>query len=187
MLRGAGVALAGGATTALVMDRATDSAAAQSDAELVVSGDDVVIRDGTIQSVSLDMTVQWSYAVPSGKQPAEVGLSVLAGQQADGLQQLESATTEEVFLEASGSQTFAVDLLDEGVVSADDLLPATAGETAETTVHVGAEMELQNGSGVLLAADSQTDTATLAVEKSDYDPSEFGTVSGSGNVTIRVE
>jgi len=39
----------------------------------------------------------------------------------------------------------------------------------------------------VLAADSQATTATLAITKSDYNPQEYGSVSGSGELTVELE
>lgn len=37
------------------------------------------------------------------------------------------------------------------------------------------------------AADSQTDTATLTIERAAYDPNEHGTLTGSGSLTVETE
>jgi hypothetical protein len=54
-------------------------------------------------------------------------------------------------------------------------------------VTVEATFEVQNGSGTVLASDTATDTAALEVEKAAIEPSEYGSVSGSGGLSIEVE
>lgn len=186
MLRASAVLLSGGAAGALTTHSLTDSARAQSETQLAVTGDDVVVRGGTIAAVWLDLSVEWAYAVPSGEQPDHVEVAVLAGTDSGALTELDSATSSEAFLEASGSEQFEVDLLG-AVLDADALVPSEPGTVAETTVYVGAEMRLVDSADMVIAADSQTTTATLTVELSDYDPSEHGAVGGVGNVTIAIE
>jgi hypothetical protein len=186
MLRGAGAALAGGASTALLLDRATDSGHAAT-TDLAVTGDDVVIRQGTLASIWLDATVDWSYAVPSGERPSHVVVELRAGTDGDDLTVVGSAQSNQAFLEASGSEAFEVDLLAEDVLAADALVPSEPGASVATEVVVGAELRLIDESEMVIAADSRTDTATIAIEKSDYDPDDYGTVGGHGNVTVTVE
>jgi len=186
MLRATGVLIAGGATGALATHSLTDTAAA-AEADLTVAGDEVEIRGGTIAHVWLDIGVGWSYAVPSGEQPDTVVVEVLGGTDSDDLTVLESRQSEQVFLEASGEETFSVDLLAADVLSADALVPDSDGETLATDVVVGAEMRLRDESDMVIAADSQTDTATVTIETSSFDPDEFGAVAGTGNITVEVQ
>jgi hypothetical protein len=188
MLRASAVLLSGGAAGALATGVASERVtAAEADTGLSVEGDDVTVRDGALAALWLDLTVQWSYAVPSGERPERVVVDVLAGTSADDLTVVDSIEDDAVFLESSGEDSVRVDLLDAGVVSADGVVPTEGGETAETTIHVGVEQRVIDESGLVIAADSQTDTATLAIEKSDYDPDEYGTVSGSGSLTVELE
>jgi hypothetical protein len=187
MLRSSAVLLGGGAVGALAQRTVVSNAAAQADTALSVSGDEVTIRNGSLAAVNLSLTVAWEYAVPSGERPDTVEIDVRAGQSADALQAVASGQSSEAFLESSGEQSFEVDLLAEGVLSADALVPSEGGTTAETEAVIGAEMRLLDESGLAIATDSQTATSTLSVTKSDYDPSEYGTVSGSGELTIELE
>lgn len=186
MLRASAVLLSGGAAGALTMDRLTTDARA-AEADLSVAGDDVTVRDGSLAAVWLDLTAEWAYALPSGEQPATAVVDVLAGASAEDMTVVDSAEESVTFLEESGERTFSVDLLDAGVLDADELVPAEGGETAETTVHLGVEFRVIDENGLVVAADSQTDTAVLAIEKSDYDPDEYGAVGGSGALTVELE
>lgn len=186
MLRATGVLIAGGATGALATHSLTDTAEA-AQTELTVAGDEAELRGGTIEHVWLDLAVGWSYAVPSGEAPSTVVVEVLAGTESGDLTVLETVQREEVFLEASGEETFRVDLLDAGVLAADALVPDADGETVATEVHVGAAMRLRDERDLVIAADSQTDTATITIETSAYDPDEYGAVAGAGNVTVDVQ
>lgn len=188
MLRASAVLLSGGAAGALATGVTSERVtAAQAETGLSVTGDEVTVRNGALAALWLDVAVAWSYAVPSGERPSQVVVDVLAGTSADDMTVVATVESDEVFLEASGEDSVRVDLLDAGVVTADGLVPSEGGETAETTIHVAVEQRVYDESGLVIAADSQTDTATVAIEKSDYDPSEYGTVSGSGELTVVVE
>jgi len=186
VLQATGVALTGGATGLLVANSATDSAAA-ADAQLQVTGDDAVVRDTTLAAVWLDLAVEWAYTVPSGERPDHVVVEARAGTDSGDLTVVDSARSSEAFLEASGTETFEVDLLAADVLDAATLVPDSAGAVAETQVYVGAEMRLVDETDMVIAADAETATATVSVEHSDYDPDEYGELAGVGNVTVAVE
>jgi hypothetical protein len=90
-----------------------------------------------------------------------------------------------LFVEASGSESFDVDLLAEGALDADSLTPDSGSRATDVTVE--ATFTVENGSGTVLARDSATDTATVEVEKAAIEPSEYGDVSGSGGLSIELE
>jgi hypothetical protein len=153
---------------------------------LDVAGDRVLLdEDGSIAAVTLNLTAEWSYDLPEGVQPAEVVTEIAAGRADGELSVVASDTAPELFLESSGETTFDVDLLAEGVLSADSLA-FEAGEQA-TDVLVEERFEVLNASGEPLATDSAEATATLAVERDGYTASEYGSVGGSGSLTIQVE
>jgi len=112
---------------------------------------------------------------------------LLAGTDAEEMTEVASTESKQLFLEASEDESFAVDLLDEGVLGEDAIVPAEGGATAETTVHLAVEMRLYDDADLVLAADSQATTATLAITKSDYNPQEYGSISGSGELTVELE
>lgn len=184
MLRASGAVLTGGAAGALVSHSLDDARAAETD--LSVSGDEVVVRNQTIEALWLTLGVGWAYQVPSGERPAQVTVAVLAGTDSGDLSTVATATSDQSFLESSGEESFEVDLVAEDIVTADALVPGEGGTTAETTVHVGAEMRLTDENDMVIAAASQTDTATVAIEKSAYDPSEHGSLTGTGSVTVEL-
>jgi len=78
-----------------------------------------------------------------------------------------------------------VDLLAEGALAAADLTPDSGSRATDVTVE--ATFTVENGSGEVLAEDTASDTASLSVEKAAIDPSEFGTVEGSGGLSIELE
>ena len=49
------------------------------------------------------------------------------------------------------------------------------------------ELRVYDDSDLVIAADSQSDSATIAIEKSAYDPDEYGSVVGEGELVIEVE
>jgi len=186
MLAATGTLLAGGATGGLATYSLTDSARGAT-AELTVTGDEAVVRDGSLTAVWLDLAVEWGYAVPSGEQPDTAIIEVAAGADADSLTVVDSAQRGVTFLEESGSETFEADLLKAGALDAADLVPDAAGDSVSTEVVVGAELRVVDTAEMVIAAASKTDTATVTVGKSDYNPDEYGDLAGVGNVTVQTE
>jgi hypothetical protein len=76
----------------------------------------------------------------------------------------------------------SADLLAEGVVSASELAPGAGSR--ETDVVIEAAFEVRNDQGAALASATASDTPTLTVERSGYEASEYGSVGGSGSLTI---
>lgn len=186
MLRGSATLLSGGVVGAVTVSSiASEPAAAQTG--LSVSGDEVTIRGESVTAVTLDLTVTWEYEVPSGEAPETLVLDVLAGESEDDLSVVASTEQQSVFLQNSGEDSFTVDLLAEEIVEADAITPAERGVSTATEIVVGAELRLRDESDMVIAADSQTDTATVTIEKDDYNPDAHGTVGGSGSVTVQVE
>jgi hypothetical protein len=186
MLRGSAALLTGGAVGAAAFREVAQPTTARATASLAIDGDDTIIRTGTLQHVWLNAAVAWSYAVPSGENPKTAEIELLAGTEPDALSAVASHSEDAVFLESSGEQSFEVDLLGD-VLDASALVPDEGGTTTETTVHVAVRFRVLDGSGAVIAAADASDTATLAVTKSSYDPQEYGDVSGSGELTLIVE
>lgn len=186
MLKSSATLLVGGVAGATAVSSiASEPAAAQ--AGLQINGDEVTIRGDTIAAVTLDLTVPWSYEVPSGESPETLAIDVRAGTIEDDLQRVAGIERQELFLQNSGDETFEVGLLAEDVLAESAIVPAERGAETATEVIVGVELQLIDDSDFVIAADSVTDTATVTIAKDDYDPSQHGTVSGSGSITVTVE
>lgn len=183
LLRGAATAGAGGVLALAGLRVGSEPADAQASAGLAVGDESATVGpDGSVTAVQLDLTVDWSFDLPSGVQPAETVVSVSAGQPDGELTELASKTGTTLFREDSGSTEVSADLLAEGVLSASELAPG-AGSRA-TDVAIEAEFEVLNEQGTALASASASDTPTLTVERSGYDAAEYGNVGGSGSLTI---
>jgi len=89
-------------------------------------------------------------------------------------------------VEADGSESFDVGLLEEGALSSADVEPGGAGER-ETDVTVEARLRVENADGTVLARETTSDTATLTVTRDGVEASEYGQVGGSGSLTISSE
>lgn len=186
MLRDSATLATGGVVGAVTAGSiASESVAA--DTALSVSGDEVTIRGESIAAVTLDLAVAWEYEVPSGESPERLVLDVLAGTSDDDLAVVASDESSQAFLQNSGEESFSVDLLGEGVVEQSQITPAERGAETATEIVVGAELRLLSESDMVIAADSQTDTATVTIAKDDYNLDAHGGVSGTGSVTVQVE
>ncbi|MCQ4334639.1 hypothetical protein KM295_14360 [Natronomonas sp. F2-12] len=183
LLRGAATAGAGGALALVGLRVSSQPADAQATAGLDVGDETATVGpDGSVTAVTLDLTVEWSFDLPSGVQPAETDVTVAAGKPDGELTELATETGTTLFREDSGSTDVSADLLAEGVVTASELAPGAG--TRETDVVIEAEFEVLNDEGTALASAKASDTATLTVERSGYDAKDYGSVSGSGSLTI---
>jgi len=63
---------------------------------------------------------------------------------------------------------------------------APAAGTRETPVTIEARLRVESDGGDVLARDSATDQATVTIER-QADPSEYGSVGGSGTLRIETE
>lgn len=177
VLRGGAVAAGGGLAAVAGLQLAAD-ADAQASTTLDVADDRALVgADDELAAVWLDVTVEWSYTLPDGVQPDTVIVELLADETV-------VATNEsaELFLDADGSEDFEVDLLAEGVLAADALTP-DAGERS-TEVALSTTLRVENSDGELLADASASDTATVTIERDDYQASEYGSVGGTGELRI---
>jgi len=187
VVRGALAVGAGGTLTVAGLHAATDAADAQASAALNVADDRVLLAEGgAIAAVWLDLSVEWAFVLPQGVQPATVTVSVAAGLDGDdSIPTVASSESAELFLEADGSEDFEVDLLAEEALSADALAPEAGAR--ETDVRVVASLVVANADGGVLAEDQTESVSTLTVEREGFDATEYGSVSGSGELRIETE
>jgi len=185
LLRIAAGVLGGGAATAAGLSVATGGAA-QTGLTLSVDGDSATLgTDGSVSEVQLDLTVEWAYDLPDEMAPATAVVEVAAGTDG-GLTVAGSAESSQLFVEADGSESFDVGLIERGALSSSDVEPSGTGER-ETTVTVEARLRVENSGGTVLARETTSDTATLTVTRDGVDASAFGEVGGSGSLSISTE
>jgi hypothetical protein len=185
LLRAGAAATAGGLATAAGLAVGSEPADAQASTTLDVAGDSVVLDGSSIAAVRLTLDVDWSYDLPADRQPESVTVEIAAGPSDGQLTPVADAESAQLFVEASGSESFDVGLLSEGALDAESLTPDSGSRATDVTVE--ATFEVANGSGTVLARDTATDTATLDVTKESIDPNEYGSVGGSGALSIELE
>lgn len=155
--------------------------AAQAALTLEVTGDSATLgADESVTALTLSVDIEWAYDVPDSAAPATVVVELAAATDGDAPTVVASAESAELFTEASGEESLEAGLLGE-VVAADALAPAD-GER-ETTIDVEASMRVENSAGDVLAEATATDSAPVTVERT-ASASEYGSVGGSGEVTI---
>jgi len=182
LLRVAAGAIGGGAATAAGLSVATGGAA-QTALTLSVDGDSASIgTDGSVSAVTLDLDVEWQYDLPDATSPATVVIEVAAGTDGD-LTVVGSAESAQLFVEADGSESFDVGLIEQSALAASDVEPDGTGER-ETDVLVEARLRVENADGDALATETTSDTATLTVTRDGVEASEYGQVGGDGSLTI---
>jgi len=180
LLRVSAAALGGGAAT-LAGLRATDSASAQTALTLDIAGDAATLGAAeSVTALTLAVDVEWAYDLPDSAAPSTVVVELAAATD-DDMTAVASAESAQLFVEADGTESFDVGLLGD-VVAASDLAPSSGSR--ETTVTVEARLRVENGDGEVLARATATDTAPVSVERDSVDATEYGSVGGSGSLTI---
>lgn len=182
LLRALGAAAGGSAATFAGLAVATDDAGAQTALSLDVAGDSASLGvDGAVASVTLDLDVEWAYDLPAATSPETVVIEIAAG--VDELTVVDSAESAQLFTEADGSESFEVGLLEAGALTAADIEPDGSG-TADTNVTVEARLRVESSSGDVIARETTSDEATLTVTRDGVEASEYGSIGGSGTLTI---
>jgi len=186
LLRALGAAAGGSAATAVGLSVASESAGAQTALTLDVAGDSASLGvDGAVASVTLDLDVEWAYDLPDATSPETVVIEVAAGT-GESLTVVGSAESAQLFTDAEGSESFDVGLLEEGALSAAAIEPDGSG-TRETSVTVEARLRVESSNGEVIAKANERDTATLTVTRDGVEASEYGSIGGSGTLTIATE
>ena len=181
LLRASAAALGGSAATAAVVAAGSDDAAGQTALALDVAGDSATLgADESVTALTLDAEIEWAYDLPDAASPETVVVEIAAG--TDSVTVVDSAESAQLFTDAEGSESFDVDLLAEGAVDAAALAPES-GER-ETTVTVEARLRVEASDGSVLARETASDTAPVTVESDGLDASAYGSVGGSGELTI---
>jgi hypothetical protein len=182
LLRASAAAVGGGGAALGAVQLASDEASAQAALALDLAGDSATLgADESVTALSLSCDVEWAYDVPDSAAPSTVVVELAAASGDDALTTVASAESAELFTEADGSESFEVGLLGE-VVDASALAPESGAR--ETTITVEASLSVENSDGEVLARASSTDTAPVTVERQSASPSQYGSVGGSGSLTI---
>jgi len=185
VLRVAAAAVGGAGAAAAGLSVATGGAA-ETALSLAVAGDSAEIgTDGAVSAVTLDLDVEWAYDLPAETSPSTVIVEVAAGTDGD-VSVVGSAESAQLFVEADGSESFDVGLIEQGALASSDVEPDGTGER-ETTVTVEARLRVENADGDVLAKETTSDTATLTVTRDGVDASAFGEVGGDGSLSISTE
>lgn len=182
LLRASAAAVGGGGAALTATHLASDGASAQAALALDIAGDAATLgADESVTALSLTVDVEWAYDLPDSATPSTVVVELAAAAGDADLTTVASAESAELFTEADGSESFDVGLLGE-VVDASALAPES-GER-ETSVTIEARFRVENADGDVLARETATDTAPVTVERDRAPASEYGSVGGSGEVTI---
>ncbi|RAW44068.1 hypothetical protein DQW50_16215 [Halorubrum sp. 48-1-W] len=183
LLRTSATALGGSAATLAVVSAGSDDARAETALTLDVVGDSAEMgADASLAAVTLALTTEWAYELPESASPQTVVVEIAAGADGDEPVVADSAESAQLFTTAEGEESFDVDLLGTDALSADDV--STDGTT---DVIVEARLRVEDGDGEALARETASDTATLEVSREGLDASEYGSVGGSGSLTIETE
>jgi len=166
------VGLTGGLLATLA---GSDSAAAQTELDLSITGDETDLDSGeSISGVVLDCDVDWSYDLPDDVSPELVVVELAA--RVGEVSVVASSETPQLFGEASGSESFEADLLADGVVT-----KQAVRNGVEVTVE--ARLRVENADGTALARESARDSAVVEAA-APINATAYGSVGGSGELRI---
>jgi hypothetical protein len=180
LLRVSAAAVGGGAATLAGLQAAGESAA-QTALTLSIAGDSATLgADESVTALLLTADVEWAYDLPDSAAPSTVVVELAAA--TDGEPDVvASAESAQLFTEAEGTESFEVGLLGE-VVDPSALAPASGSR--KTTVTVEARLRVESDGGEVLARETASDEAPVTVERDSVDASAYGSVGGSGSLTI---
>lgn len=180
----ASAAAVGGGTVVGTVALASDDASAQTALTLEVGSASATLGpDASVTAVYADVDVEWAYDLPDSATPSTVIVELAAAEGDAEPTVVASAESAQLFTDAEGSESFDVDLVGD-VLDAAALAPAAG--TRETPVTIEARLRVESDGGDVLARDSATDQATVTIER-QADPSEYGSVGGSGTLRIETE
>jgi len=183
LLRGVAAAGTGGAATLAGVAVASDDAGAQTALTLDVGGDAATLgADESVTALRLAVDVDWAYDLPDAASPETVVVELAAATGNSEPSVVASAESAQLFTASDGTESFDVDLISEGVVDAVALAPDSGSR--ETTVTVDARLRVEAADGSVLARATATDSAPVTVERDSVDAGEYGSVGGSGSLTI---
>jgi len=184
LLRASALAVGGGGAGAAVVAAGSDDAGAQTALALDVAGDSATLgADESVTAVRLSVDVEWAYDLPDAASPETAIVEIAAG--TDSVTVVDSAESAQLFTEADGSESFDVGLLDAGAVEASALAPESGSRETEVTVE--ARLRVESSDGSALAKETASDTAPVTVEVDGLDASAYGSIGGSGRLTIETE
>lgn len=184
LLRTSAAAVGGGGAALGGLRLFSGASSAQTAVSLDVVGDSATLdAEDSVAAVVLNLSVDWAYDLPSGSTPDTVVVEIAAAEGDDELAVVDSADSAQLFTSADGSESFDVDLIAEGALSASSLTPSS-GER-ETDVTIEARLRVLGGDTVL-ARDSVSDVATVTIERDAVNPDEYGSVGGSGSLSIEI-
>ena len=169
LLRSAGVALGGGVTTLAGLTLA-ESAGAQATLSLTATGDTIELgADESLTGATLTADIEWTYDVPETAAVSESVVQLAAG--VDDVVQVAEAATPQLLAEASGTDSFEVDLF-----NTDALTPAAV--TADgTPLTVRATLLVRGADGIVVETRA-TDTATLTATRAAAATAGVGGTAG---------
>jgi len=159
LLRLGAAAVGGSAATAAGVTVA-GSATGQTGLTLSVAGDSATIgTDGSVSAVTLDLDVEWAYDLPDETAPSTVVVEVAAGPADGSVSVVGSAESAQLFVEADGSESFDVGLIEQGAIAASDVEPDGTGER-ETAVTIEARLRVATSGGGALATETTSETGS---------------------------
>lgn len=183
MLRHGIVGLTGlGAGITLVEHSTGKSHASLSLDGLSISDASKTVNDGTIKDVEVDVSGDWSYKLPSGKDPHrwKTTLLVTNGEQEA---KIDTDHGQAKYLSNNSDWSISGSLTDTELYSSSDF-ETPQGKIKTVTIGFLLLFEVVTTEGKVLARSTLEDTAQVEITHPAYQPAQYGTISGTGSLTI---
>jgi hypothetical protein len=171
-----------GAGYALLDASTGNASAAVSMGTLDVSDASKTTQDGQIDDVKADVSGQWEYNLPAGKNPNQWSVTLSVANSEDVAQIAQTAGNAK-YLQNSGTYELSGSVTDTHLYSADDF-KAPEGKVKSVTLGLVVVFAVLADDGSVLARAQLEDTAEVAVTNEAYQASDYGDASGEGTLII---
>lgn len=148
-----------------------------------ISDASTTTRDGTISDVIVAVSGEWSYDVPNNKGPSSWTLELIVDPQDTQTVVAEQQGTA-MYLTGSGSFELQGSLLSTDRYSSSDFTQDSEGETLTKDLRFKLAFQVAESDGTVIAGSEQTDLSSVSVTNEQYNTSEHGSLTGSGNLTL---
>jgi hypothetical protein len=183
LLRHGIVGLTGIASGYALVEHSTGSShASLSMGQLNISGASKTVNDGTIKTVKVDVSGDWSYKLPAGKSPHRWKTTLLITN-GDDEAKIDTASDSANYLSNNGDYSISGKLTDTDIYSASDF-DTPEGKVKTVTVGFLLLFEVVTTDGKVLARSTLEDTAEVEITHPEYKPKQYGEASGDGSLAI---
>lgn len=183
VLKYASVGLAGLGTGYSVVELGSQTTSATVTANtLSISDASATTDDGAIENVNVSISGSWDYDLPAGKNPHRWRVALLVERDGSTDKIAETSGAADYLLN-NGSYSVSGSITGSELYDTSDFA-AMEGNTKTVDVTLTVVFTVLTSDGTELAKDTLSDTGTVSHTHESYNASDFGSLTGSGSLTI---